>query len=97
MINVKLILVNFEGLVKNRQGPYHIVLKNEDGEYITLFSKWTLDKSFAHKYDLYSCILSALHRNDEMNDNPLHNGKKGVFYLTTAAGDIGLSSEKDFK
>jgi hypothetical protein len=74
-------LVNFRYLVKNRLGPYKIVVKrNDNGMYWSQpDNKWNADKSLAHDYGYNpgSTIIWSS-------------------YLMTAAGDIQLSI-KDFK
>jgi hypothetical protein len=91
MINIKDILVNFNGLVKNRLGPYHIVLKNDKSEYQSSSNRWVLFEEAFH-YEIIT--LSYDYRKSE--SARLYHGKQGVFHLTTAAGDIPLK-ESDFK
>lgn len=89
--DVKEVLVNFRSLVKNRQGPYSIVLRNKDGLYLSSYNKWVdpLRNSF-HHYDKYWELLAFIR---DYNKECEHGGE---FHLTSAAGDI-LLKESDFK
>lgn len=75
------VLINFHILIKNRLGPYKIVVKNEDGDYwSTTEGRWTKNIYRAHEYGYYPG-----------NDF----GSKWATYVTTAAGDIKILS-KDY-
>lgn len=76
-------LVN-HNIVKNRLGPYWIVVKC--GElYLENYGKWTTNKSKAIHY-----------RNGESPSMGLQNYKGDGIYLTTSAGDL-LLTKKDMR
>lgn len=91
MIDVKDVFINFNGLIKNRKGPYNIVLvSNVDGKFIGFNNEWYSLQQEAFKYNEYSkdSIKKLLFK-----DVKTYNGS---IHLTTAAGLIKLS-DKDFK
>lgn len=48
------VLRNFNVLVKNRLGPYKIVLRHNNGRYWSTQSGWTKDISDIKDYDYYT-------------------------------------------
>ena len=98
-------IIGFEVLVKNRLGPYHIVIKAEDGRYITGQGSFWDEK---YKSNL-SPKDNAFHFDDWYKNSPtcwpLFSNDLRIYrsrglvcdvYLTTVAGDI-LLTECDFK
>jgi hypothetical protein len=83
-------IINFNGIVKNRLGPYKIVLKNQNGDYLSDLAKPTpkLNRAFNYAEYITMCIFyDQKHHNDsKFNYKP---------YLTTASKDIELE-RKDF-
>lgn len=90
MIDVKDILINFNGLIKNRKGPYNIVLvSNVDGKFIGFNNEWYSLLQEAFKYnECEGAIRRALFRDAKRYNGSIH--------LTTVAGFIRLF-DKDFK
>lgn len=90
MHSAKDFLINFDSLVKNRLGPYHLVLKNEKNEYIC--PGWrSLNSRDAYCYDgsiTYCCIF-----NNQLIFKD--RGERTFPFLTTAGGDIALT-QKNF-
>jgi hypothetical protein len=84
----KELLINFNGLVKNRLGPYRIVLKNHNGMFLTSVDNWYCSDK-AYDYCLWSPdpqkVMYLLFKDRDKFG--------GSAYLTTAAGDIELKRE----
>jgi|ERR1019366_2527592 hypothetical protein len=84
-------IIGFHLLVKNRLGPYYIVIKKDSASYLngelnhkSKEYRWSFSKEEAYHYT----SKWAPFRNDVIKDG------LGRVYLTTAAGDI-LLTEKD--
>lgn len=98
---VKDAIINWNGLVKNRLGPYKVVLKNEESlEYICNVFKTSLFSRDAFNYS--DCFISALTSNtiDILEGRNLIPKKiaraKFKPFITTKAGDVRIRMN-DFK
>lgn len=81
-------LLNFEGLVKNRKGPFAIILKNNDGAELTDCSLWKKsDTSDIVGFDYLNHISNWI-RGALFSDQIKYGSK---IYLTTSAGNIELT------
>lgn len=70
-------LINFQGLVKNRLGPYKIVVKDNYSQFFYRVCGWTQSVSEMYDHSSSRC--------------PIFNN--ATTYLTTAAGYIQLKKE----
>jgi hypothetical protein len=108
MIGVKDVLIDFHGLVKNRLGPYHVVVRVVDGKYN---GKYIVSSGKNEFYvgSLQTCIglkEHAMHWDEPTNYlSGLFNWDMAVYkkhgitcspFLSTLAGDI-LLTESNFK
>jgi hypothetical protein len=84
-LKIQDVFINWHGLVKNRQGPYHLVVKNETGHY---FSAYSYDRRMAGA-NLYECTFSDCN----LFWFQRTGSKQHSAYLTTAAGDIKITKE----
>lgn len=92
--------ISFHSLVKNRLGPYKLVIKNDAGTYVAT------DTQVSNLYGAYDYLwhtfpLNAIQKALGTFNDPTYyrkhiRGSNLKSYLTTAAGDIELL-EKDFK
>lgn len=84
-------IINFKGIVKNRLGPYKIVLKNQHGNYLSQFGRpiTTILKAFDYAPFKTMCIFY-----DQKNFSGLSkDGYHYKSYLSMASGDIELQPE----
>jgi hypothetical protein len=88
MNDIKNTVINFHGLVKNRTGPYKIVIKCKDG-YVSM-GQITKKKEAAHDYTRNNNCFEALRGWSNVN-----MATPFAIYLMTSAGDIELT-KNDF-
>lgn len=83
------ILINWHGLIKNRQGPYKILYKRADSDVYYDFStnKWITNIAFAYDYSLCPRGFCGVFKDCEID---ISFGLAVKVVLTTAAGDIEL-------
>jgi hypothetical protein len=85
---MRVVLFNFDGLIKNRLGPYALVIKSDDGKYFSPVETWVLSGGYDYSYSSLGEYLLK-----ELNSRACIGAK---IFLTTSAGDIELS-EKDLR
>lgn len=100
---IKSYIISFENLIKNRKGPFHLVIKTNDGRYISSDSTfWDYKyqsslspKELAFHWDEHDLKPNSIFYNLETY---YRIGQKITccVYLTTAAGDI-LLTRANFK
>jgi hypothetical protein len=87
MSDAKDFLIGFDSLIKNRLGPYHIVLKNEQNEYICSGYR-SFNRELAYFFDRDLITRCFIPNNQSVFKD---RGEKTFIFLTTVAGDIEIS------
>lgn len=82
-MNIENVFLNWHGLIKNRKGPYHLVVKNEAGFYYGYGNLKSYENAHHYESCLDGCNLFWFKR-QSYNENYRA-------YLTTSAGDIEVT------
>lgn len=85
VIDIKDAIINFHGIVKNRLGPYEIILKNDDADYLSAARRWR-SKSESYNYWPYGMT-------DLLRDVNAHSMDFAKIILSTRTDEIQLSKK----
>jgi|ERR1019366_8128871 hypothetical protein len=96
MMTVQEILAtSFHSLVKNRLGPYKLVLKNDEGTYVAMHTQSLASKDAFDYATVSGSAYKEMFEGINIFNDPSYylkslRGSNFKPYLTTSAGDIEL-------